>query len=382
MSKKSKNRPAKISNQNAKSTTNDNPPWLAIILVLIPVIGTLIVTIIKNGPPSVVIPATQTAEAKQTIFAETRDSKTETVVALSPNATEYATVPTTLTAISRTVAAIPDLIAHDRIAFYSTSTGHAQIYTIYTDGTNIRRLTNDASDNGSPSWSPDGRFIAYDARKAGSSTIYVMNADGTNPRPLTTIDTRDHRPAWSPDGLAIAFVSERDDANPNTCEDCRTEIYKMRPDGTNVRRITDVKNASGPAWSPDGHSIVFDCDCDGNNDIYVIDLNGTNLKRLTDNPGKDLDASWSPDGRLIAFESNRDGNPEIYVMNVDGTNQRNLTNNASYDQHPTWSPDGRYIAFTSFRDGSSEIYFMNRDGANPQKITYAPATNFAPAWSP
>ena len=97
--------------------------------------------------------------------------------------------------------------------------------------------------------------------------------------------------------------------------------------------------------------IVFSSERDGNPEIYVMDTNGGNQRRLTNNPDDDWEPSWSPDGKRIAFSSDRDGASEIYVMDADGSNQLNLTNNnPGLDSSPSWSPDGKRIAFSSNRD--------------------------------
>ena len=93
--------------------------------------------------------------------------------------------------------------------------------------------------------------------------------------------------------------------------------------------------------------------------------------------------TWSPDGSRFAFRSDRDdGNFEIYVMDVDGSNQQNLTNNHAYDWGPSWSPDGSRIVFHSYRDGNWEIYVMDADGSNQQRLTDNPAADSLPCWSP
>jgi len=96
-----------------------------------------------------------------------------------------------------------------------------------------------------------------------------------------------------------------------------------------------------PAWSPLGNKIAFTSDRDGNEEIYISNLDGTGVVRLTDNPGKDYGPSWSPDGKQIVFTSNRDGmfNEEIYIMNTDGTGLQNLTLSPHNDRYPSWSPD-------------------------------------------
>ncbi len=123
----------------------------------------------------------------------------------------------------------------------------------------------------------------------------------------------------------------------------------------------------------------------GNHDIYVMNTNGSNEIRLTNNPAYDDEPKWSPDGSKIVFISNRDGNFEIYTMNADGSNQTRLTNNLAADGFPAWSPDGSKIAFVSgdLRNPSTfEIYVMNADGMNRTRLTNDSLVDGVPSWSP
>ena len=238
----------------------------------------------------------------------------------------------------------------------------------------IRRLTRNSARDRFPSWSPDGRQIAFASERDGNYEIYVMGSDGNNPRRLTHNSAGDHIPSWSPDGRQIAFASERDGD---------LEIYVMGSDGSNPRRLThNSARDYVPSWSPDGRHIAFDSGRDGNYEIYVMGSDGSNPRRLTHNSAGDYHPSWSPDGRHIAFLSDRDGNYEIYVMGSDGSYPRRLTHNSDHNVTPSWSPDGQQIAFASGRDGNYEIYVMGSDGSYPRRLTHNSARDYSPSWSP
>ena len=129
--------------------------------------------------------------------------------------------------------------------------------------------------------------------------------------------------------------------------------------------------------------IVFQSDRDGDFEIYVMNVDGSELTQLTDNSASDEYPTWSPDGSQIAFTSNRDGDYNIYLMNADGSNQRRLTQNPNYDGDPMWSPDGKRIAF-SFDEGDNdiEVYFINVDGTSVERFTDTIGRNILPAFSP
>jgi Tol biopolymer transport system component len=178
----------------------------------------------------------------------------------------------------------------------------------------------------------------------------------------------------------IAFTSDRDG---------NQDIYLLTVDGAGETRLTsDPSNELSPAWSPDGREIVFSSDRDGDFEIYVMQADGSQPQRLTTSAGDDTAPAWSPDGLQIAFVSDRDGNPDIYVMNADGSNPRNVTQHPARDGDPAWSPDSTQLVFSSYRDASADtpaandLYLVQADGSLlVTRLTNDLARNGAPAWA-
>jgi Tol biopolymer transport system component len=278
--------------------------------------------------------------------------------------------------------------ANGKIAFIGMFTPAGsfspEIYVMDADGSNRVRLTTDIADEFDPTWSADGRKIAF-SRAAGNPDgnvdIYVMDADGSNQQRLTENPLTDSQPAWSPDGTKIAFRSQLPDGN--------SEIYVMDADGSNQQRLTEnPRSDSQPAWSPDGTKIAFGSEGpDNNSQISVMDADGSNQEPLTAT-SINFRPNWSPDGTKIVFSSFRDdpegnsgGNSEIYVMNADGSNEVRLTRNERLDDDAAWSPDGTKITFMSFRDVAIEIYVMDADGSNQVPLTQV-SDSRQPDWQP
>ncbi len=180
--------------------------------------------------------------------------------------------------------------------------------------------------------------------------------------------------SWSPDGSKIVYVSNISGNN---------EIYIMNADGTKSKKITNTEHPNYyPFFSPNGKQIVFMSYRSPNTVIYVMDIDGSNLQQLTPDNAINGDPFFTPDGAKIVFFSERDENQDIYIMNADGSKEQRLTDHTASENSPIVSPDGKKIVFVSTRDGNAEIYTMDLDGKNQKRITDDPRSDRVPRWSP
>ena len=166
------------------------------------------------------------------------------------------------------------------------------------------------------------------------------------------------------------------------------DIYTMNSDGSNQKKLTKSHATDGnPDWAPNGQQIAFDRELNGKYYVHVMDADGSNERRLTHHRGASGSPNWSPDGSLIAFNSNQNADREhrfnIFVMSPDGTNIKQLTK-FHFVSRPKWSPDGKRIAFEGFVEKTREVYIMNPDGTNVWRVSEPePKTGmFLGGWSP
>ena len=259
--------------------------------------------------------------------------------------------------------------SHDgkRIVFESTKDGRSAIYTISTDGSNLRKLTDSLTTDGQPRWSRDGKMIVFYSDRDGHSQLYVMNADGSDQRKLTDGKDLDYLPDFSPKGDFVVFQSRKE--RPGIAHD----IYIIRVDGTNRTRLTDEKNGyTSPKWSPDGKKILFEqtivtkkyyrdlsreemTQMRNSTEIFVMNKDGTNMKNLTNNEVEDSAPQWSKNGKTIYFMSKRDGSPNVYAMNADGTNVRKVAD-GKIVTNPFISPDEKHFAYSKEVEGKWGLY--------------------------
>ncbi|MCA0458375.1 MAG: hypothetical protein LCI00_30710 [Chloroflexi bacterium] len=231
-------------------------------------------------------------------------------------------------------------------------------------------------------WSPDFNTLVFRAVQNITIDLYAIDLGSDQYRQITGTGKNNHSPTFSPDGQWLAFTSERD-GNPEIyviSASCILPDARCRDDA--ARRLTDHPKADDQAaWSPDSQQLAFQSNRDGDFEIYTMNRDGSNQSRLTHSPRNDLLPNWSPDGQQIAFASERDINAELYVMQTDGSDPRRLTQTRAYEFTPQWSPDGRYILFQRAVPGSDfETYVIHADGSGEQRLTTVRMFLQNPVW--
>jgi Tol biopolymer transport system component len=287
-----------------------------------------------------------------------------------------------------------------QIYFTSFRDGVAQVYSVDVDNGTERRVTSGTVPDQDPDVSPDGQWIVFESGRAGireattqparafgpgtdsafKSELYLMRPDGSELHRLTKSHGRQMVPKWSPDGKQIAISSTRD---------FEWNIYVMNADGEEAKRLTFGKGAfeTVGSWSSDASRIVFTSNRDAlkeglafNYEVYVMDADGKNPQRLTNRIGFDGMPSLSPDGNKIVFVSDRSGRQDLWVMDADGGNPTQLGETPGPVQQPAWSPDGQWIAFSAFKDNNWDIYMIDADGTRLRRLTTHSAADGAPSW--
>lgn len=266
--------------------------------------------------------------------------------------------------------------------------GVKEIYILDWDGANQNKISSHNSIALSPAWSTKGDKIAYTAfafhraQKMRNADLFTYDIN-TGKRFLVSYRKGINSGAAFLPGDQSLLLTLSQEGSP--------DIFKMSVDGTQLRALTHGPNRSmnvEPAISADGSKIAFSSDRLGRPMVFVMNADGSGVKRMTFAGIYNSSPSWSPDGKALAFAGYDKDHFDIFTMSADGSNLKRLTDahkasgKGSNNESPSWSPDGRHILFASDRTGNSQLYLINPDGTNERRITEDHFNWEKPKWSP
>ena len=276
-----------------------------------------------------------------------------------------------------------------------------KIIQLVGDSYSTKQLTTGDSDNYSPTFSPDGKQIAFASFRLDNGDIYMMDLNGRIIRRVTySTDFNDSSPAFLKTPNYIFYSSE-----PKSSREVKVVIQSSGSTpiyaGFNLTHIHSKITrfvlpisfgARVPRASPSGDTVVYESNTDGNLELYLLDLKELDLAkitpqdinpiRITHNDIDDGSPSFFPDGKRIVFVSSRNDVNQLYTIDIDGQNEKHFNPNRDDCYNPTVSPDGKTIAYVSARDGDWEIYLIDTDGKNERKITSGIGRSIQPTFSP
>ncbi len=264
-------------------------------------------------------------------------------------------------------------IFESRIAFVSTGSGNKEIYVCDFDGHAPRRITHNNVLDLSPSWSSDGRWLAFTSYRNNRPDLYLHNLDESRNTVISAREGANISPAWRPGQFSLAaclsFTGDQ-------------ELYLLSGTGKIMKRLTHSWGIDvSPTFSPTGKKIAFVSKRSGTPQLFIKDLESGDIQRLTFEGEYNTNPSWSPAGDKIAYCGLENGHFNIYVIDRRKGETFCLTHNQGDNESPAWSPDGSLIAFSSTREGSPAIYVMTSAGTDQRRLLTLAGEQTCPRWS-
>ena len=244
------------------------------------------------------------------------------------------------------------------------------------DGQNIRNAMNSGEPIISPSWSPDGKKVAYVSFEDRKPVIYVHELATGRRISLSNQKGNNSAPAWSPDGKKLAISLSKDG---------NTQIYGINADGTGLQRLSRGNTIdTEPQYSADGRYIYFTSDRGGNPQIYRMSADGEQaegVKRITFKQGFVTSPRISPDGKYLAYIANIGGAYRLYILNLATGDAQALTDGTS-DESPSFAANGRYVLYSTKAGGRRVLAAVSVDGNSKQVLSIPGSDVRQPSWGP
>ncbi len=260
-----------------------------------------------------------------------------------------------------------------RIAYVNKTGSRYQLRIADADGEGGQIAVTSPEAIISPSWSPDGRELAYVSFESQKAVVYVQDVASGRRRAVANFRGSNSAPAWSPDGRQMAVTLSRDGGS---------QIYLMNRDGGNLRRLTSSTSIdTEPAFAPDGRSVYFVSDRGGGPQIYRIPVGGGNAERVTFAGSYNISPAVSPDGRTLAYISRQGGAFRLHAMDLPGGAPRALTETAA-DEKPSFAPNGRLIIYATRAQGRDVLMTTTLDGKVKTSLVVSLADVREPVWGP
>ncbi len=267
-------------------------------------------------------------------------------------------------------------MATSKIAYTVKSGATSTLFTMDYDGQNPRQITFDKSLTLNPEWLNDASGLLYVSYRSGYPLLYLKNLQTNNIRLISDKPGLNVTPALSPDGKKIALTMSFN-GNP--------EIYVIDLDGNILQRVTyDEDVDSSPTWSPDNYHLAFVSDRSGTPQIYVADYRTGNIKRVSYRGTYNTSPDWNPiaGSSMIVYSSMYGKNSELYLVDINNGNTRRLTTTLESEEDPSWAPDGIHISYTLTQNYRSYIYFMDVRDGEPVRLTENDVDCRTSTWGP
>ncbi|MDB5820480.1 MAG: TolB protein precursor, periplasmic component of the Tol biopolymer transport system [Rhizobacter sp.] len=260
-----------------------------------------------------------------------------------------------------------------RIAYVTKSGNRYALRVADADGEGGQVALNSPEPIISPSWSPDGRELAYVSFEGRKAAVWAQNVSTGQRRSIANFKGSNSAPAWSPNGQMLAATLTRDGVS---------QVYVMGRNGENPRRLTNSQAIDTEAtFSPDGNQVYFVSDRGGSPQIYRVPVAGGNVERVTFNGAYNISPSISPDGRLMAYISRQGGAFKVYVMDLGGGNAQSVTD-TSDDESPSFAPNGKLLLYSTRAQGREVLMTSTLDGKIKARLVSTTAEVREPAWGP